>query len=56
MFTFNKDIYPDSLLQYRDSTAYIQFSPAIKGAFKWNSSCELLYSPVESFHNRCLHF
>ena len=49
VFSFNKDIYPDSLLQTWDSTAYIKFSPAIKGMFKWNSSSELMFSPSQGF-------
>jgi len=48
-FTFNKDIYPDSLLQQWDSTAYIEFNPAVKGMFKWNSSSELMFSPNNGF-------
>ncbi len=49
IFTFDKDIYPDSLLQKWDSTAYIEFSPSVKGAFKWNSSSELMFSPAKGF-------
>jgi uncharacterized protein YfaS (alpha-2-macroglobulin family) len=49
VFTFNKDLYPDSLLQFWDSTEYIQFDPAVKGMFKWNSSSELMFSPSEGF-------
>ncbi len=48
-FSFNKDIYPDSLLNRWDSTAYIEFSPTVKGLFKWNSSNELVFSPSERF-------
>ncbi|MBS1774032.1 MAG: alpha-2-macroglobulin family protein [Bacteroidetes bacterium] len=49
VFSFNKDIYPDSLLQLWDSTAYLEFTPKIKGSFKWNSSSELMFSPSEPF-------
>lgn len=49
VFSFNKDLYPDSLLQRWDSTAYIEFSPSVKGAFKWSSSSELQFSPAEGF-------
>ncbi|HVZ97259.1 MAG TPA: MG2 domain-containing protein, partial [Chitinophagaceae bacterium] len=49
IFTFDKDIYPDSLLQKWDSTAYIEFTPAVKGAFKWNSSNEIMFSPSKGF-------
>ncbi|MEZ5015980.1 MAG: alpha-2-macroglobulin [Flavipsychrobacter sp.] len=44
-FSFNKDIYPDSLVGRWDTTAYISFSPNIPGSFKWNSSSELVFSP-----------
>ncbi len=49
VFAFNKDLHPDSLLQRWDSTHYIEFSPAVKGAFKWSSSSELQFSPAEGF-------
>ncbi len=49
VFTFNKDVYPDSLLGNWDSTAYIDFSPAVKGLFKWNSSNEVVFSPAHGF-------
>src|SRR5437868_7089351 len=49
VFGFNKDLYPDSLLQRWDSTQYIEFSPAVRGAFKWSSSSELQFSPSEGF-------
>ncbi|MBL7718238.1 MAG: alpha-2-macroglobulin family protein [Flavipsychrobacter sp.] len=48
-FSFSKDVYPDSLLQQWDSTAYIEFSPAVKGMFRWNSSNELVFSPERGF-------
>ena len=49
VFSFNKDVYPDSLLQSWDSTDYIEFNPAVKGMFKWNSSSELVFSPSQGF-------
>ncbi|RYE25817.1 MAG: alpha-2-macroglobulin family protein [Sphingobacteriales bacterium] len=48
-FSFNKDIYPDSLLNKWDSTAYLSFEPSVKGMFKWNSSSELMFSPDKGF-------
>ena len=48
-FSFTKDLYPDSLLHQWDSTAYIEFEPKVRGAFKWNSSSELQFSPAEGF-------
>jgi len=47
VFSFNKDLVPDSLLQRWDSTEYLQIVPKIRGQFKWNSSSELLFSPSE---------
>lgn len=47
-FSFNKDLYPDSLIGRWDSTEYISFSPKIEGSFKWNSSSELVFSPSSS--------
>ena len=49
VFAFNKDLHPDSLLQQWESTEYIEFSPAVKGAFKWSSPSELQFSPAEGF-------
>ena len=48
-FNFSRDLQPDTLLQRWDSTDYIEFSPAVHGAFKWNSSSELQFSPSEGF-------
>lgn len=48
-FTFDKDLYPDSLLQRWDSTAYIVFTPKVQGMFKWNAASELIFSPAEGF-------
>jgi uncharacterized protein YfaS (alpha-2-macroglobulin family) len=48
-FTFSKDVFPDSLLMRWDSTAYVQFKPAVKGMFRWASSSELQFSPSEGF-------
>ncbi|MBC7554595.1 MAG: alpha-2-macroglobulin family protein [Taibaiella sp.] len=49
VFLFNKDIFADSLLGIWDSTTYINFSPAVKGKFKWNTKSELVFSPKEGF-------
>lgn len=49
VFSFNKDIYPDSLLQQWDTTHYIEFKPAVPGAFRWTSSSELQFSPAQGF-------
>jgi uncharacterized repeat protein (TIGR01451 family) len=49
IFVFNKNLCPDSLINNWDSSAYINFKPAIKGKFRWTSSHELLFSPAEKF-------
>ncbi len=49
VFSFNKDIFPDTLVARWDSTAYIEITPKVKGQFKWNSSSELMFSPSERF-------
>lgn len=48
-FTFSKDIFPDSLLGRWDSTEYIEFTPKVRGSFRWNSSSELVFSPAGGF-------
>ncbi len=48
-FSFDKDIFPDSLLQNWDTTHYIEFTPEVKGSYKWNSSSELTFSPAGGF-------
>ena len=47
VFTFNKDIVLDTTrINKWDSTAYIEFQPAIKGKFMWTGKNELTFSPV----------
>ncbi|RYD57585.1 MAG: alpha-2-macroglobulin family protein [Sphingobacteriales bacterium] len=49
LFGFDKDIFPDSLLNTWDTTAYIEFTPKVQGSFRWNSSNELMFSPGAGF-------
>lgn len=49
IFQFNKDIYPDSILNSWDSTAYIEFEPKVAGSFRWTNSNELVFSPAKGF-------
>ena len=49
VFTFNKDLVADSLIGEWDTTAYLSFSPAVHGKFKWTGKNELTFSPAESF-------
>jgi alpha-2-macroglobulin len=47
VFRFSKQMVPDSLLNRWDSTAYVEFSPNIKGRFRWEHGDELIFSPAE---------
>jgi alpha-2-macroglobulin len=49
IFTFNNKLIADSLVNKWDSTAYIEFSPEVRGKFKWTSANELLFSPDPGF-------
>jgi len=49
VFTFDRDLVTDSVIDRWDSTAYLTFTPAVKGLYKWNSSRELVFSPSSSF-------
>lgn len=49
VFTFNKDLVPESQLDNWDSTQYIKFEPAVRGKFKWSAPNELVFSPVAGF-------
>ena len=48
-FTFDQDLAPDSVFNIWDTTAYLEFSPVIKGAYKWVSARELVFSPSMEF-------
>ena len=47
VFRFSKGVYPDSLINSWDSTAYISFEPKIPGRFRWNGPDELVFSPAQ---------
>lgn len=49
VFTFNKDIAPDSLINLWDSSAYLKITPDVKGKFRWNTKSELMFSPEGGF-------
>jgi len=49
VFTFNKDLVADSLMHKWDSTAYLDFQPAVRGVYEWLSPNQLSFSPSESF-------
>jgi hypothetical protein len=44
-FTFDKNLVTDSLLNFWDSTEYVQFEPPIRGRFMWKNTNELVFSP-----------
>ena len=46
-FTFDEDLAPDSIVGIWQRTKYVEFSPDIKGEFKWISPKELVFSPVQ---------
>ena len=49
IFTFDRDLIGDSLTGQWDSIRYISFVPAVEGKFKWNTTRELLFSPLTGF-------
>ncbi|MDO1449050.1 alpha-2-macroglobulin [Rhodocytophaga aerolata] len=49
IFTFTNDLIADSLVNKWDTTAYIEFTPNVRGKFKWTSTNELLFSPDPGF-------
>lgn len=49
VFTFTSELVPDSLLNEWDTTAYITFTPGVRGKFKWSAKNEITFSPSEPF-------
>ncbi|GAB3204613.1 alpha-2-macroglobulin [Pontibacter aydingkolensis] len=49
VFTFDKDLVGDSLLNKWDTTTYIAFWPQIPGKYKWTAPNELIFSPDKPF-------
>jgi hypothetical protein len=47
VFRFSQSMIADSLLNNWDSSAYISFSPSIKGRFRWESPDQLVFSPIQ---------
>lgn len=45
VFTFDKNLVGDTMLNAWDTTQYIRFDPPISGRFQWTSSYELTFSP-----------
>ncbi len=49
VFTFDRDLVPDTVTGRWDTLQYISFTPAVNGRFKWNSKREIMFSPVNGF-------
>jgi len=49
IFTFDKDLVPDSLTGNWDTLSYITFVPEVQGKFQWTSTKELMFSPLSGF-------
>ncbi|QHL86826.1 alpha-2-macroglobulin family protein [Nibribacter ruber] len=49
VFTFDKRLVSDSLLNKWDTVPYIKFTPAVEGKFKWAGPDELVFSPTKPF-------
>jgi len=49
VFTFNKPLVEDSLRDQWDSTAFLNFTPAVEGRYKWITPDQLMFSPLEGF-------
>ncbi|MBJ6108419.1 alpha-2-macroglobulin family protein [Hymenobacter sp. BT523] len=48
-FTFDKDVVDAGKINQWDTTQFVQFSPAVRGRFKWTSANELTFSPLSPF-------
>ena len=49
VFTFNRPIVADSLLESWDTIPFIKFTPEVAGKFRWTSASELVFSPSVGF-------
>ncbi len=49
VFRFNKPMVNDSLINVWDTIAFIEFSPSVKGMYRWSASDELTFSPMQPF-------
>ncbi|MBF9222841.1 alpha-2-macroglobulin family protein [Hymenobacter ruricola] len=48
-FTFDKEVVDAAKINQWDTTQFVQFSPAVRGRFKWTSANELTFSPLSPF-------
>ncbi|WP_114781259.1 alpha-2-macroglobulin family protein [Botryobacter ruber] len=49
VFTFDKELVPATQLNKWDTTAYLLFTPRVKGRYKWSAPNELVFSPAQPF-------
>ncbi|MDQ4140058.1 MAG: hypothetical protein M3142_06000, partial [Bacteroidota bacterium] len=49
VFTFDKELAPPAILQKWDTINYLNFTPKVKGRFKWTAPNELVFSPLQPF-------
>jgi alpha-2-macroglobulin len=49
VFTFDRDLVPDSVIGNWDTIHYVKFTPDVNGRFKWNTKRELMFSPIDGF-------
>lgn len=49
VFTFNRDLVSDSLINLWDTTQFLKITPAVRGKFRWNTKSELMFSPESGF-------
>jgi alpha-2-macroglobulin len=49
VFTFDRELVPDSLVGMWDTVSYARITPPVRGQFKWNSKKELMFSPYTGF-------
>ncbi|PVY38851.1 alpha-2-macroglobulin family protein [Pontibacter virosus] len=49
VFTFDKDLVGDSLLNQWDTIPYLSLTPKVAGKYKWTAPNELVFSPDKPF-------
>ncbi|KAA5545024.1 alpha-2-macroglobulin family protein [Adhaeribacter rhizoryzae] len=49
VFTFDKALVSEARLQEWDTINYLNFTPVVKGRYKWTAPNELVFSPLQPF-------
>lgn len=49
VFTFNREVVPESRVGVWDTTQYLILEPPTPGRFKWTKTNELMFSPLNGF-------